>query len=57
MLDWKAIFTLCVVAAMFVVLGFNKWNDTLVIFLTFTLLWTVTRMRSADALAGCVRGA
>jgi hypothetical protein len=52
MLDWKAIFTLTVVGAMFVILGLNKWNDTLIIFVAFTLLWTVTRMRSVDALAG-----
>jgi hypothetical protein len=37
MLGWKAIFTLVVLAIMFVALAFNKWNDTLVIFLAYTL--------------------
>ncbi len=37
MLGWAAIFTLVVVALMFIALAFNKWNDTLVIFLAYTL--------------------
>jgi hypothetical protein len=37
MLGWKAIFTLVVVALMFFVLALNKFNDTLVIFLAYTL--------------------
>jgi hypothetical protein len=37
MLGWKAIFTLLVVALMFVVLALNKFNDSLVIFLSFIL--------------------
>ena len=37
MLGWKAIFTLVVVGLMFVVLAANKFNDTLVIFLSFIL--------------------
>jgi hypothetical protein len=37
MLGWKAIFTLVVVALMFIVLASNKFNDTLVIFLAYIL--------------------
>jgi hypothetical protein len=37
MLGWKAIFTLVVVALMFFVLSLNKFNGTLVIFLSWTL--------------------
>ena len=37
MLGWKAIFTLLVVALMFIVLALNKFNDSLVIFLSFIL--------------------
>ena len=37
MLGWKAIFTLLVVALMFVVRALNKFNDSLVIFLSFIL--------------------
>jgi hypothetical protein len=37
MLGWKAIFTLVVVALMFFVLALNKFNDTLIIFLAYTL--------------------
>jgi hypothetical protein len=37
MLGWQAIFTLVVVALMFIVLAFNKFNDTLVIFFAYTL--------------------
>jgi len=37
MLGWKAIFTLVVVVLLFVVLAFNKWNDTLLIFLAYAL--------------------
>ncbi len=37
MLGWQAIFTLVVVALMFIVLASNKFNDTLVIFLAYIL--------------------
>jgi hypothetical protein len=37
MLGWKAIFVLVVVVLMFFVLALNKFNDTLVIFLAYTL--------------------